>query len=286
MFGKNKMRLSNFLGNSESNNLTNIPNQIQKIIFIKSNLSIDINTNILDSKFESDIESNTESNDLIKTKILDKKILHITPAGLYGFYDVALCEFIKNRYNLDNHIFNGASAGAWNGLFMVYKYNNTNLLNTILNNFKQKNTKSIKSVQLELKNLLLTNTATEDFEFDKLFITVSVWENYKLNNYVYTDFESLESAIDCCIASSNIPLLTGDIIYKYKGKISLDGGFLSKSHIIVKEPDFIITNSLFGRKRFFTSLFDLKKNILDLYVEGLDDCVNNVDTLDKNFKLY
>jgi len=192
---------------------------------------------------------------------LDKKILHITPAGLYGFYDAAICWFIKDRYQLSEYIFNGASAGAWNSLFMVYKNNDTKLLNAIFDNLDKNNIRSIKSVQQYLKKIILLKTTMQDFELDKLFITVCVLENNKLNNYVYTDFESLESALDCCIASSNIPFLTGDMIFKYQNKISYDGGFLSKSYIITKEPDFIITNSLFGRKRFFTSLFDKKNKI-------------------------
>ena len=133
------------------------------------------------------------------------------------------------------------------------------------------------------KNIILSNTNTEDYELDKLFITVCVLSNNKINNYVYTDFETLECAINCCIASSNIPFLTGDVIHKYRGKISYDGGFLSTSHIKIKKPEFTITNSLFGKKRFFTSLFDSKNNISHLYKEGLIDGSNNLAYLDNIF---
>lgn len=248
----------------------------QKIIFIKSNITYDLTNEPSDTQMID--------NSIVKTKLLDKKILHITPGGLYGFYDTAICKIIKEKYNLEDYIFNGASAGSWNSLLMVYKYDHNKLIKIIFDTFEQNKIKCIKTTQQELKNIILSNTNTEDFELDKLFITVCVWNNNKINNYVYTDFETLECAINCCIASSNIPVLTGDMIHRYRGKISYDGGFLSPSHIIIKKPDFIISNSLFGKKRFFTSLFDSKKNVSHLYLEGLTDSLDNISHLDDIFE--
>lgn len=245
----------------------------QKIIFIKSNKIL----SLIDGK---PIE---ELNCVIKSKLMNKKIVHITPGGLYGFYDAAICKIIKEKYILNEYIFNGASAGAWNSLLMVYKNDHNKLITEIFNHIKKNQTNCIKTTQLNIKNTILSNTHSNDFELDKLFITVCVWDNGKINNYIYTDFETLECAIECCIASSNIPLLTGNLIYKYKGKISFDGGFLKKSHITIKNPDFTITNTLFGKKRFFTSLFDSRKNISNLYIEGLNDTLNNITYLDNVF---
>lgn len=247
----------------------------QKIIFIKSNRTINLIKN------QNNFEYHT--NKIIRDKLLDKKILHIRPGGVYGFYDSAICGIIKDKYNLKDYIFNGASAGSYNSLFMTYKHDHNKLIKLIFFQLKQNKFTCIKTLQQELKKTLLANTSTKDFDLDKLFITVCVWDNYKFNNYIYTDFDSLESAIDCCVASSNIPFLTGDLIYRYRGKISYDGGFLKKSHIIIKNPHFIVSNSLFGKKRFFTSIFDSKKNIFELYNEGINDCVNNINNLDNLF---
>jgi len=249
----------------------------QKIIFIKSNITYDLTNE----------QSNITriNNSIIKTKLLDKKILYITPGGLYGFYDTAICKIIKEKYNLEDYVFNGASAGSWNSLLMVYKYDHNKLVKIIFDILEQNKIKCIKTTQQELKKIILSNTNTEDYKLDKLFITVCVWNNNKINNYVYTDFETLECAINCCIASSNIPVLTGDMIHKYRDKISYDGGFLSSSHIIIKKPDFIISNSLFGKKRFFTSLFNSKKNISHLYNEGLTDSLDNLSYLDDVFEI-
>ena len=261
---------------SSSNVKLNDKKYKQKIIFIKSNISYD---------FTNEFNNiNIADNSIIKTNLLDKNILHITPGGLYGFYDTGICKIIKEKYNLKNYIFNGVSAGSWNSLLMVYKYDHDKLVKLIFNIYDKNKINGIKTTQQEFKNIILSNTNTEDFELDKLFITVCVLNNNKINNYVYTDFETLECAINCCIASSNIPVLTGDIIHKYRDKISYDGGFLYNSHIIIKKPKFIITNSLFGKKRFFTSLFNSKINIHNLYKEGINDCQNNISYLDDIFE--
>jgi len=273
---KNKNKQQHLLKSSFTNIESNNKKFEQQIIFIKSNITYDL-TN------ELNITSIT-NNFIIKTKLLDKKILHITPGGLYGFYDTGICRIIKDNYSLGDYVFNGASAGSWNSLLMVYKYDYNKLLNLIFDKLGENKIKFIKTTQQKLKDIILSNTNTEDYELDKLFITVCVWSNNKINNYVYTDFETLECAINCCIASSNIPVLTGDVIHKYRGKISYDGGFLSPSHILIKKPEFIITNSLFGKKRFFTSLFDSKNNISHLYEEGLTDGLNNLSYLDDIFK--
>lgn len=261
------------------------PKYIQKIIFLKSNINVYIDDDILEKQKnnECNLFDSIEINELIKTKILNKKNLYISPGGLYGFYDFAICKFIKQKYVLKNYIYSGVSAGAWNSLMMTYKYkNNYNILiDIIFDKIKNNNMKSIKKIQIEMKNILLEKTSTDDYDLDKLFIIVSIIENNSIKNCIYTDFDSLENAIDCCIASSNIPFLTGDLFYKYQNKISYDGGFLKNKQIVIKKPNLIITNSMFGKKRNTTSLFDSKNNVIDLYKEGILDCKSNKDLLKK-----
>lgn len=255
----------------------------QKIVFIKSNITFIVNKNLISSNHEI-LEKNNFN--MLKEKILNKKILHIRPAGLYGFYNIGICKIIKQKYNLNEYIYNGASAGSWNSLIMVYKYDHSSLIDSILLKLSNNNNKNnnLKNMQKEIKNLILSNCKTSDFEFDKLFISVCVFEDNKFINYVYTDFASLECAIDCCIASSNIPLITGNFIHKYQNKLSLDGAFLSNIHILNKKPDFTVKNCLFGKKRFFISMFDKKHDIIKLYCEGQHDTIENLNYLDKIFK--
>jgi hypothetical protein len=252
----------------------NKSNYIQKIVFIKSNIIFPIYTNLFNEKTNEYFYHSMEIKNFITMKIADKKNLHISPGGLYGFYDYAICEYVKQNYILSDYIFSGVSAGAWNSLIMTYKYNNLSI-DKIFEKVKNKEINSIKKMQFELKKFLLENSNSEDYELDKLFITVCVIENNTIRNYIYTDFTSLENAIDCCIASSNIPFITGDIFYKFENKLSYDGGFLKNQQIIIKQPNLIISNDIFGKKRKITSLFDSKNNVIDLYEEGKYDCENN-----------
>ena len=41
----------------------------------------------------------------------------------------------------------------------------------------------------------------------------------KFETNIYTDFYDLEDALNCCVASSNIPFITGNLFNKYKLKL-------------------------------------------------------------------
>ena len=46
------------------------------------------------------------------------KLIISTPGGLFGFYFMGISSYIKRNYALDDYVFSGASAGAWNSLFL------------------------------------------------------------------------------------------------------------------------------------------------------------------------
>jgi len=276
----------------KSNKQINIYKHLHKDIFIlKQNNSdnfIEFETNKFGFKFLSKYNSAdllSDENILIKN-ILEKNIITISPGGLYGFYDAGICSMIKQKYNLDNCIFSGASAGAWNSLFISYKNNIDDLVNNILD-IDINNTMSIMSIQKMLKEKILNSHSSEEFNLEKIYISVCVYENMSLHNYIYTDFVNLEDVINCCIASSNIPFITGNVIYKYNNKISFDAGIFKNWSFIFAIPTFNINNSIWGRKRFITSLFDnVNNNIKELYSEGINDTMNNFDTISKYFSIY
>ena len=256
-----------------TNNIDNIDNTDNIDRYIKINNSNDyeiINLNINDLSFCTDL--------------LNKKLIKISPGGLYGFYDAGICSIIKKKYNLNNYIFSGASAGAWNSLFMSYKNDIDNLVKNILDiNY---NFSSIIHLQMKLKEKIIQSYSTEDFDLKKVFISVCVYDNFALKNYIYTDFIDLEDAVDCCIASSNIPFVTGNLIHLYRNKISFDGGFLLNQTFLFKKPNFEINYAIWGRNRFFTSFFDkANTNIHKTYKEGIDDTNSYINTniLDNEF---
>ena len=165
-------------------------------------------------------------NDYLK----DKKVINIYPAGIKGFYEMGISTYIKERYNLEHIVFSGASAGAWNSLMLSYK-GNISEFNKIIFDINFHEIKSIYKLQCILKQKLMLSFSSDDFELEKLFIGVTVFEHFFPKTYIYTDFVSLEDALDCIIASSNIPCITGKFFCYYKNKLSFDGGFRSDPFI-------------------------------------------------------
>ena len=292
---------------NNNNNNNNKVKFIQKIIFIKSNKQIDIynyeNSNNILIKYYNDnnlnnvtelkfkIDNNNKIILLDKknnnfdynflNNLLNKNIIQIGPGGILGYYNMGICKIIKEKYNLDNYIFNGISAGSWNSLFMVYKNKN---IDKIINNIFEVEFNNIfgyKKLQLALKKHFLQSFNTNDFNLDRLFISVSVLEKFKCKKYIYTDFNNLEDVLNCCIASSNIPFITGDLFYKYKNKISFDGALLKNYYLQIKNPKLRITNDLWYNHQISLVAFCKINNINKLYLEGMYETLNNINLLNK-----
>ena len=149
--------------------------------------------------------------------------------------------------DLENIIFTGASAGAWISLFSSYKYNITEFVDDILD-YDFTNIKSIMELQVSFKNKILNNYNYTDFNLENIFIGVTVLKGFELSTNIFYNFENLEDAIDCCIASSHIPFLTGGIINKYNNEISFDGGFSNSPYLENNNTIFNINPSLWNKK--------------------------------------
>jgi hypothetical protein len=117
---------------------------------------------------------------------------------------------------------------------------------------------------------------------------------------IYTDFEDLEDAINCCMASSHIPLITGGITNRYKNMFSFDGGFskypyLDKDRLLhishsmwddlknSKKEKVSVKQNLFNVKKF-SEFFSLSKNnLLELFDNGYHDAKLHKDYFDEMF---
>ena len=229
----------------------------------------------------------------------DKKLLSISPGGFKGFYQFGILSYIKKNYNLDNFIFTGASAGAWNCLFMSFKPD-TRLLKKEMFGSNIINSKSLYDLQYNLKDMILTKFSDDDFELDKLFLGVTTFRNFEIKTNIYTDFDDLEDAIDCCIASSHIPFITGTMINKYHDRYSFDGGFSSYPYLNITRPVLHITPDLWDNaytnkkgiinnnydernKAFKEIVYGRKFNLLELYYKGYEDSKLHKEYLDTIF---
>jgi len=195
--------------------------------------------------------------------IINKKLITISPGGYKGFYLLGILTYLKENYETDDFVFSGASAGAWNSLFMCYKGDPM----TFVYNFLDVNirkAKSITELQYFLKYKLLSCYKTDDFDLNKLFIGVTTFKRFIPNINIYTDFEDLEDAINCCMASSHIPLITGGITNRYKNMFSFDGGF-SKYPYLDKERLLHISLSMWDELKGINNNTNfLKQNLLNI----------------------
>jgi len=233
--------------------------------------------------------------------IKDKKLISISPGGFKGFYMLGTTAFIKENYDLENFIFSGASAGAWNSLFMTFKRDPLEFVIEMLDD-KLNNAISIIDLEYVIKYKILNKYSEDDFDLKRLFIGVTSFENMKIKTHIFSDFDTLEDALNCCIASSHIPYITGStFLNKYQNMNAFDGGFSNYPYINVIKPTLHITPRMWKDEDYdnaqktyiekllqlqshvsdYTTLFSRSKyNFTELFDKGYNDAKNNKPFLD------
>lgn len=188
------------------------------------------------------------------------KIITCKPGGLYGFYMLGISKYIKEHYNLENIKYYGASAGAWNSLYLSFKSDGTDFIKD-LENIDTNELENMLSIENIIKNNLLKKYKSNDFYLNKIHICVSIFKEYKLNKMIFSNFDDLEDVIECCIASSHIPYITSNrFFHSYKNKKCLDGGFFlepTPKHI---KSDLVLSPTMWNTSNI--------------------NCFNNIKTLD------
>ena len=296
----NFIKSGRIVGNIISQNKYNdLYNGIQQIF---NSENVEINTqcviankdNLIYS--EKDRELFLEKNNFIK----DKKLISISPGGLKGFYELGILSYIKDNYDMENYIFSGASAGSWNALFMCYKKDTKKFVFNLLDS-KLSQIKSLKDLEYFLKYKLLTSYDNDDFDLRRLFIGVTTIKNFKKRTNIFSDFDNLEDAINCCIASSHIPLITGGLTNRYHDMYTFDGGFSNYPYLNFTENILHITPGMWKKlnndqKQYkflkplrslniVLELFTIRKNsnYMELFDHGYEDAKSNKELLDKIF---
>jgi hypothetical protein len=262
------------------------------------NNNILVNQNIISLK-NNKIYYNKEASKFIEEKHKYEDLITISPGGFKGFYLLGILTYIKEKYNTQNLIYSGASAGSWNSLFMCYKGEPLNFVYNLIDNNIIKS-KSISELEYLMKYKILSQYKDNDFDLDKLYIGVTTLKNFMPSVNIFTDFENLEDAINCCIASSHIPLISGGVTNKYKNIYSFDGGFsnypyINKTRLLHVSPsmwDEIHLNEInknnkndFKYKEFLDTLIISKNNLYELLDNGYQDANKNKEYLKKYFKL-
>jgi hypothetical protein len=222
----------------------------------------------------------------------EKRIISLSPGGYKGFYVLGICKFIKENYNLDNYVFSGASAGAWNSLMLCFKNDINDIIHLILDSNLEKSS-SIYEIEKSIKRIIVNRYNDDDFELNRLYVGVTIIENYKTNTTIYNNFENLEDAVNSCIASSHIPLVTGGFVNFYKNILSFDGGFSKYPYLNTSKSVLHIHPNMWNHFSNSTGKFNItdyttlfSKNIFpfcEMVEKGYLDSKRNKDILDKVF---
>jgi hypothetical protein len=219
-----------------------------------------------------------------------RKLISISPGGFKGVYMYGTCIYIKENYDTSDFIFSGASAGAWNSLMMTCKKDIKYFKEILLEIIKE--TKSIKELEIKMKEKILETYETVDFDLSRLYIGVTSFRNFRINTVLFHDFKSLEDALDACIASSHIPFISGGLLNKYKSIYTFDGGISSYPYIETEQKLLHITPDIWIKRnnssnrdlQEITSLFSKNKyNFEKLFQEGYEDAQTNKEYLDSIF---
>lgn len=184
-----------------------------------------------------------------QTYYVQCQLISIKPGGLRGFYMLGISKYIKTHYDLSKYSFYGASAGAWNSLYLSKKTEDTKI-EPFLKTLDTTQLKSLFELEENLQNYYLTNYNASDFNLDKLNICVSVLQNYKLKKQMFSKFRTLEDAMQCCIASSHIPYITRrTLYYPYKTHLCIDGGFFPNPHHDHQTPTLLIAPDMWQNEK-------------------------------------
>ena len=230
----------------------------------------------------------------IITNPITKNVITITPSGFKGFSQLGICKYIKENYDLSDYIFSGASAGAWNSLFLSFKGDFPEFKEKVLDDSIIK-TKNIRELEILVKNKIITNFQSEDFDLDKIFVGVTTLHTFGSKVTIYSNFTDLEDALDACVASSHIPYLTKNgFINMYRNTITFDGGFSKTPYlpnaVINITPD-LWTKEIKDKKSSYifkisdyTTLFSRDQYSFNEMIEkGYYDSKQNKEYLDKIF---
>ena len=159
------------------------------------------------------------------------KVISLSTGGFRGFSQLGICKYIKETYDLSDYIFSGASAGAWNSLFLSFKRDFPEFQEKVLDD-SVNNIKNIRELEILVKNKILTNFKTDDFDLDKIYVGVTTLHTFGSKVTIYSNFTDLEDALEACVASSHIPYLTKNgFINMYRNTITFDGGFSKTPHL-------------------------------------------------------
>jgi hypothetical protein len=209
----------------------------------------------------------------------------IGPGGYYGFYILGVCHYLRNTYDLSNVKMIGFSAGSMTIIFM-------SLPVTIINEYLRLlfNHKITSDIALLAENIF--NHMKKTIKFNELDLTNKyvglTTSSYTL--YVHHTFISTNDLVNCCQASSFVPMVTKKTpLYYYNGNAYFDGALSYwRLRQFCKKKCLIVTYRMFGRYKTVSSTgltYTPSMSIYNMYLLGYRDAMTNKPYLDTFFNL-
>lgn len=223
---------------------------------------------------------------LVKNIKVDlKPDILLSPGGYNGFYQLGICHYIKNNFDIQNKKILGFSAGSWAGMFLCL--NNEHSNHCIKYIFSQINKCCPLPKMPEIFKKAIENYKYTDFNLSNLNIGMT---NLSTRNiYIQNEFLTIDDCINSCIGSSFVPYVTyKDILYFYKHNCVVDGAIYYKNYVkhIDKNKTLLINTKIFRPKyniacKRFTGFKKPKRTLYELYLLGYNNARNNHDYLKK-----
>lgn len=211
------------------------------------------------------------------------KTIVIKPGGLKGFYMMGISKYIKDHYNTTNWIYYGSSAGAWNGLYLTCK--NEKIFMDQIYDLHDYVYNDLYDLEKTMKKRILSKFTLDDFSIDQLNICVTTRKKWSflLKKNIISDYRDLDDLVECCIASSHLPIISnGNFFYKYRNILTLDGGFFNNPYDKSKvKPDLVIHPNIWKNKNINSINRIHNMDIKLLLNEGYKDAFNHRRELDE-----
>jgi len=200
----------------------------------------------------------------------------ISGGGKFGFYNLGICHYIRNHFDITNKKIVGFSSGSWASLILTIK---KELINEFLNKtfLIDKNTKV--NVLLDKLGDICSEYFIDDFDLTNTWVAVTNITKKQL--FFYNEFITIDDCVRCCKSSSFIPLITSkNSLSFYKGDLSVDGALMYKKYkkTLTSNP-LIISHKMFGRNKHNQMYKEIyKRTSIDFYtsyIKGYNDASKN-----------